>query len=93
LAEQIKRDYRAAPLEPRLRALLDFAVQVTRELNTVTRESVEALRQLGWRDEQIHDAVQVIALFNYYTRLAEALGIEPEDFMRAGGEEGKEVRT
>jgi alkylhydroperoxidase family enzyme len=72
-----------------MRALLDFAVQVTRQLNTVTRESVEALRQLGWRDEQIHDAVQVIALFNYYTRLAEALGIEPEDFMRAGEQNTK----
>jgi uncharacterized peroxidase-related enzyme len=81
LAEQIKRDYRQALLDAKTRALLDFAVQVTQRLNTVTRESVAALRAAGWRDEQIHDAVQVIALFNYYTRLAEALGVEPEDFM------------
>ncbi len=45
------------------------------------RASIDALRAAGWSDEQIHDAVQVIALFNYYTRLAEALGIEPEDSM------------
>jgi len=32
-------------------------------------------------DTQILDAVQVVALFNYYTRLADALGVEPEDFM------------
>jgi uncharacterized peroxidase-related enzyme len=81
LAEQIKRDYREAPLDARTRALLDFAVQVTREVQTVTPATVDSLRRAGWSDAQIHDAVQVIALFNYYTRLADALGVDPEDFM------------
>jgi len=81
LGEQVKQDYRQATLDAKTRALLDFAVQVTRELHTVRRESIEALRQHGWSDSQIHDAVQVISVFNYYTRLAETLGIDPEDFM------------
>ncbi|HSH15047.1 MAG TPA: hypothetical protein VLD18_03365, partial [Verrucomicrobiae bacterium] len=63
----------------------DFAVQVTRNLQSVRRQDVHALRDLGWTDVQIHDAVQVIGLFNYYTRLADALGIEPEDFMGKPG--------
>lgn len=75
------RDYREAPLDARTRALCDFAVRVTRELGSVRREHLDELRAHGWSDEQIHDAVQVIGIFNYYTRLAEALGIEPEDFM------------
>ena len=46
-----------------------------------SHHAIDSLRTLGWSDAQIHDAVQVVALFNYYTRLADALGVEPEDFM------------
>jgi len=44
------------------------------------KADVEALRQLGFSDGAIHDAVQVAALFAYYNRLADGLGIgdEPE---------------
>ena len=42
---------------------------------------VEALHAHGLDDVAVHDAVQVIALFNYYTRIADALGVEPEDFI------------
>ncbi len=38
----------------------------------------EALRAAGWDDVAIHDAIQVIAYFNYINRVAEAVGIGPE---------------
>jgi alkylhydroperoxidase family enzyme len=41
-------------------------------------EDVEELRRSGLDDGAIHDVVQVTALFNYYDRLADGLGIEPE---------------
>ena len=46
---------------------------------------LDELRSHGFDDRGIHDAVQVIGLFNYYTRLADALGVEPEDFIRPWG--------
>lgn len=39
---------------------------------------VQGLRELGLDDAAIHDVVQVTALFNYYDRLADGLGIDPE---------------
>ena len=45
---------------------------------------MDALRAAGWDDTQIHDAVQVIAFFNYITRIADALGVDLEDFMVTG---------
>ena len=42
------------------------------------RADVEELRRHGWDDEAIHDAIQVIAYFNYINRIAEAVGIGPE---------------
>ncbi|MEQ9398452.1 MAG: hypothetical protein RJQ04_04730 [Longimicrobiales bacterium] len=42
---------------------------------------VEALRRHGFDDPAIHDATQVIAYFNYITRVADGLGVEPETFI------------
>ena len=40
------------------------------------------LRRHGFDDRAIHDATQVIAYFNYINRVADALGVEPEQFVR-----------
>lgn len=58
--------------------MLDFAVKLTRTPAEMTRDDVEALRTVGFDDRAIHEIVQITALFNYYTRLADGLGIEPE---------------
>ena len=71
-------DYRRAPLAPADRAMLDFAVKLTRAPSEVSRGDVEALRSAGFDDVAIHDIVQITALFNYFNRLADGLGIEPE---------------
>jgi alkylhydroperoxidase family enzyme len=39
---------------------------------------VDALRGHGFDDPAIHDAIQVIAYFNYINRVAEGVGTEPE---------------
>ena len=81
LAEQVRRDYRGGSLDSKTRALMDFAVQVTREPGTVTRGRIDQLREAGWTDAEILTATEVIGFFNYYARMADALGVEPEDFM------------
>ena len=48
---------------------------------------LDALRARGLDDPAIHDAVQVISYFNYITRIADALGVEPEDFIPHWGSE------
>jgi len=78
-------DYRQAKLEPRVRALCDLALQMTREPASVSSEDVEGLRAGGWSDAAIHDAVQVIAYFNYINRVADAVGIEDEPEWDADG--------
>ncbi len=61
-----------------MHALCDFAVQLTREPSLVAGADVDVLREHGWDDAAIHDAIQVIAYFNYINRVAEAVGVEPE---------------
>jgi len=71
-------DYRNAGLPSPVRALCDFAVELTARPATVGPVDVEVLRAEGWDDPAIHDAIQVIAYFNYINRVAEGVGIEPE---------------
>ena len=51
----------------------------------MTRADIEGLRAFTFTDVAIHDAVQVIAYFNYINRVADALGVDPEEFVRPWG--------
>jgi len=63
-------------LAPRARALARLAVTLTAQPWALTEETVGDMRRLGLDEEQIEAAVGVISLFNYYTRVADATGIE-----------------
>jgi len=83
--DAVARDWRSAPLEPADRALCAFAAKLTHDQHAMTPADLNALRAEGLGDTAIHDAVQVVAYFNYITRVADALGVEPEDFIRPWG--------
>ena len=82
---QIVRDWRAAPLRPVDRALCEYAAKVTGRQQDMAPADLDALRDIGLDDRAIHDATQVIAYFNYITRIADALGVQPETFIRKWG--------
>ena len=63
-------------------------MRLTHEQGSVTPEHLDQLRFLGFNDVALHDATQVVAYFNYITRIADGLGIDPEDFVRKWGSEG-----
>ena len=58
--------------------MLDFAVKLTKHPSEMTEKDVDGLRAHGFDDVAIHDVVQVAALFAYYNRLADALGLDDE---------------
>lgn len=77
----MEHDYRLAPgLGPRTRALCDYARRLTLAPASVGAADAGALRAVGLDDTAIHDAIQVIAYFNYINRIAEGVGtdLEPE---------------
>ena len=70
------------------RALCSYADKLTHHQNDVGPGDLEDLRAHGLDDIAIHDATQVVAYFNYITRVADGLGVEPETFIRTWGEDG-----
>jgi len=58
--------------------MLDFCVKLTTHPASMRQGDVQDLRGHGFDDTAISDIVQTAALFNYYDRLADGLGIDPE---------------
>ncbi len=83
--DAVVRDWRTAALEPADRALCRFAEKLTLRPQEMRAGDLDGLRGHGLDDRAIHDAVQVIAYFNYITRIADGLGVEPEKFIRPWG--------
>lgn len=84
----LSTDYRSAPLEPADRAMLDYAVKLTREPWSVERADVDALRDAGFSDLAVLDVAQVTAYYAYVNRLADGLGVELETVRPARGSGG-----
>ena len=78
-------DLDAAPVTPAERLLLDFIATLTRHAYRITDEQVQGLRDAGWSDAQIAEAVYVGALFNLFVRLADAFDIHPSPMMDPDG--------
>ena len=76
-------DWRTAPvLAPADAALCAYAEKATRTPAAMGLADVAALRTHALDDTAIHDAVQVIAYFNYINRVADCLGVDLEPEMR-----------
>ena len=85
LVHAVVRDWRQAPLSDADLALCRFGAKITHDHHGLTEEDLEALRGHGFVDGAIHDATQVVAYFNYMSRIADALGVEPETFIPEWG--------
>ncbi|WGH77249.1 peroxidase-related enzyme [Jannaschia ovalis] len=77
LGEAIAMNYRVAPIDARQRAMLDFAVQMTRASATIGEAEREALRAHGLSDRDIFDLAGVAGFFNMTNRVASAIAMQP----------------
>jgi uncharacterized peroxidase-related enzyme len=83
LGELMVMNYRAAPLSPRQRAMLDFAVKLTAEPWKVEDEDRARLREAGFSDRDIWDISAVAAFFNMTNRVASATDMRPNSVYHA----------
>jgi alkylhydroperoxidase family enzyme len=78
-------DLDRAPVSSAERLLLEFVGTLTRHAYRITDGQVNGLREAGWSDAQIAEAVYVGALFNLFVRLADAFDIHPPPAMDVHG--------
>ncbi len=77
LADTIALNYRAAPLSPRHRAMLDVTWKLTLTPNEVGDADRSLLRSAGFDDNGIFEIVEVAGFYNMSNRFAIGLGIVP----------------
>lgn len=81
----IASDWRTADLPEAERRLCAFAEKLTMDPGGAREADLEPLRTQGFGEDAIHDAVQIVAYFNYITRVADGLGIDEEPGIRHWG--------
>ena len=71
--QQVKADFTQAPISEKLKRLLVIAGKVQQGGKHVTAEDVEAAREQGATDIEIHDTVLIAAAFCMYNRYVDGL--------------------
>jgi uncharacterized peroxidase-related enzyme len=88
LVEDVKRDPEHAEISPKLRSLLAIAAKVQADGRPVTTADVEAARESGATDVEIHDTVLIAAAFCMFNRYVDGLATwtptDPEAYEAMG---------
>ncbi len=79
---EIVSDFQMADIDETTKAILAFAVKVTKAAPTITPADLEHLRSYGLTDEALFAIVEVVGFFCYVNRIADAFGIELDDFLK-----------
>jgi len=73
-----------AGLTPAERVLLDYVELITKAAYQSTHEDVQTLRNAGWHEDQISEAVHITAMFAFFNRVADAFGVPSQDYLSTG---------
>jgi len=66
------------PLNERERAMVDYALKLTRRPSQMVQDDLTPLRNAGLVDREILDLAMIVSYFAYVNRLADGLGVELE---------------
>ena len=64
--------------------MLDYVKLITDAAYRSTAEDVQKLRDSGWNEDQIAEAVYVTALFAFFNRVADAFGVPSQNYLQTG---------
>jgi uncharacterized peroxidase-related enzyme len=79
IADQIAVNYRKADITPRQKAMLDFAMKVSRQAETIGEPDFDEIKRFGFSDDDIWDITAVAAFFALSNRMANVTAMRPND--------------
>jgi uncharacterized peroxidase-related enzyme len=77
LADQVAVDWRKAPLDPRMHAVLEVAVRLAVDPAAVTAQDLADLRRHGLSEDDVWDVGAIVSFFALSNRLAHWAAIPP----------------
>jgi len=79
IADQIAVNYRKADITPRQRAMLDFAMKVSRAAEEISGADFAAAAAHGFSDDDIWDIAAIAGFFALSNRIANVTGMRAND--------------
>ncbi len=79
VADQVAVNWRKADITPRQRAMLEFAMKVCQRSHEVNDADFAALREQGFSDEDAWDIAAITGFFGMSNRMANTIGMRPND--------------
>src|ERR1700712_2659123 len=79
IADQIAINYRKADITPRQRAMLDFAMKVSRAAEEVSEQDFADIARHGFSNDDVWDIAAISAFFALSNRMANVTGMRPND--------------
>jgi len=79
VADQVAVNYRKADITPRQKAMLDFAMKVSRDSERVNDADFAAAKAHGFTDDDLWDIAAISALFALSNRIANFTAMRPND--------------
>jgi uncharacterized peroxidase-related enzyme len=79
IADQIAVNYRKADLTARQRAMLDFAMKVSRAAEEISEQDFAEVSRHGFSNDDIWDIAAISAFFALSNRMANVTGMRPND--------------
>lgn len=79
IADQVAINYRKADITPRQKAMLDFAMKVSREAEKIAEQDFADVARHGFSDDDIWDIAAIAAFFALSNRIANVTGMRPND--------------
>ena len=84
MAAILKGKLDEAGLTPAERALMEYSKLITDAAYRSTADDVQRLRDCGWSEDQISEAVYIIAMFAFFNRVADAFGVPAQHSLQLG---------
>ena len=79
IRDRIASNYRKADITPRQRAMLDFALKVSKSSHEIGNADIKDMRELGFSNDDIWDIGAISALFALSNRMANLTSMRPND--------------
>jgi uncharacterized peroxidase-related enzyme len=79
IADQLATNYRKADISERQKAMLDYALKVSREAETISDADHQRLRDLDFDDDDIWDIGAISAFFGLSNRIVNMSSMRTND--------------
>lgn len=83
LIEALLVDLDNAPVDAKIKPLLDYARVLTLTPTKALQRHVDAIFAAGWTERDLHDAILTVCLFNFMNRLLDGHGVKGSDELYA----------